>query len=282
MKILIADVLLAGKPNSDWKEGYVLKYAFENLGHECIVAGPHAEISEVYIPEISKNYDLVIISENYPAYSGWKWWNWSEVKIPKLFWAIDTHLVDYSPFVNGSNIDFVAFNNKCDMDKFNSNAKKIYMPYAVSKKHYDIEFNEPKKYDTTFIGGMTQDRESYINRFNIKHISAFGSDYVKEMKRSRICFNRSISHDLNAKYFEIIGSGTFMLTNKNDSFLEIVDNNESINKMIYNDDEDLRAKIDYYLKNEDEREYHAKIAKDYIFENHSFESRAKLILNNVL
>jgi spore maturation protein CgeB len=271
MKILIADIFLRGRPNQGWKEGYVLKYALENLGHECLVAGPDAEISELEIPNIANQFDLVIISENYPSYSGWKWWNWKEIKIPKLFWAIDTHIVNFKPF-----------NNKSDMDTMSIKSKKIWFPYAVSKYHYDIDFNESKKYDVTFIGGITNERQRLIDKFNIKHISAFGDDYVKEMKRSKICFNKSISHDLNAKYFEILGSGSFMLTNYNDSFFDFVEENSYIEKMFYIDENDLSKKIDYYLNNNEEREEIAKKANEYIIQNHTFESRIKIILDNVL
>jgi hypothetical protein len=282
MKILIADIFLRGRPNQGWKEGYVLKYALENLGHECLVAGPDAEISELEIPNIANQFDLVIISENYPSYSGWKWWNWKEIKIPKLFWAIDTHIVNFKPFIEDNSIDFVAFNNKSDMDTMSIKSKKIWFPYAVSKYHYDIDFNESKKYDVTFIGGITNERQRLIDKFNIKHISAFGDDYVKEMKRSKICFNKSISHDLNAKYFEILGSGSFMLTNYNDSFFDFVEENSYIEKMFYIDENDLSKKIDYYLNNNEEREEIAKKANEYIIQNHTFESRIKIILDNVL
>lgn len=282
MKILIADVSLRGRPNEGWKEGYVLKYALENLGHQAHVYGPDAEFSELEIPIVYKNYDLALITENYPSYSGWKWWNWSEIKIPKLFWAIDTHLVNFGNFIESSKIDYVAFNNRDDMDKIEVSAKKLWMPYAVSKKHYDIEFHEEKKYDVTFIGGITPERQKYLDNFKIKHISAFGNDYVKEMKRSKICFNKSIANDLNAKYFEILGAGTFMLTNENDSFFEFVEKNEYIEKMFYKNDDDLSDKIKYYLKNDDEREFIAKKANEYILNNHTFESRIKIILENVL
>jgi len=282
MRILIADVFLRGRPNEGWKEGYVLKYALENLGHQCDVYGPDADFSELEIPNVYKNYDLAIISENYPGYSGWKWWNWIEVTIPKVFWAIDTHLVNFVSFIDSNKIDYVAFNNKVDMDNMSINAKKLWMPYAVSKKHYNIDFDESKKYDLTFIGGLNEERQKYIDKFGIKHISAFGRDYVEEIKRSKICFNKSISHDLNAKYFEILGAGSFMLTNENKSFLEFVDNNEYIEKMFYYSDDDLQDKINYYLKNEDERDFITKKANEFILENHTFESRIKIILENVL
>lgn len=65
MKILIADVLIEGRDNYDWKEGYELCYAFRNKGHECDVAGPRSgQISDLDIPKIANNYDFIMITEN--------------------------------------------------------------------------------------------------------------------------------------------------------------------------------------------------------------------------
>lgn len=109
----------------------------------------------------------------------------------------------------------------------------------------------------------------------------FGQDYVREMQSSKICFNQSISYDINAKYFEIIGSGTFMLTNFNSNFHKFLDYNSEIEKMFYYNEQDLGDKIRYYLHNEEERESIAKSVKEYIFKNHTWENRAELILNNL-
>ena len=55
MKILISDVFLKGKSNSDWKEGYELFYAFKNLGYECDIAGVDGDIPETEIPKIDSS-----------------------------------------------------------------------------------------------------------------------------------------------------------------------------------------------------------------------------------
>lgn len=279
MKILIADVLLKGKPHSDWKEGYEFKYAFENLGHTCDVYGPNGELSETLILEKSNEYDFVLITENYPDFSLWKWWDWSKIQIPKIFWAIDTHLVDYSSFINLANINYVGFNNFSDIQKYNVKAKKFWLPYGISSKRY-IKDDLDKKYDVSFIGSMTPEREYYVKKYNINHFVAYGEEYVKKMKQSKICFNKSMSYDLNAKMLEIIGSGTFMLSNYSEEFLQSVDNNEHIKKMLYKDENEFYEKMKYYLQNESEREYISKSAQKYILENHTFENRAELILKN--
>lgn len=67
----------------------------------------------------------------------------------------------------------------------------------------------------------------------------------------------------------------------NSSFFDFVEQNPYIEKMFYLDENDLSKKIDYYLNNDDEREEIAKKAHDYIIKNHTFESRVKLILENI-
>jgi len=280
MKILISDVLLKDKLHSDWKEGWEFYYAFKNLGYDCEIAGKNCPIPETEIPNIANEFDLIIITENYPNYSGWSWWNWGEITTKKLFWAIDTHLVSYNNWIQRDRIDYIAFNNPDDMKKYNL-PNSFWMPYASSEKHYFKKYTTEKIYDIVFIGGMTEDRKRICDKFNIKHINAFGEDYVREMQSAKICFNKSMSYDINAKYFEILGSGSFMLTNFNENFFSYMDRNPFIEKMFYYDDDDLKSKIDYYLSHDDEREEIASKAHKYILENHTYESRAKLIISKI-
>ena len=280
MKILIADVLLAGKPNSDWKEGYELCYAFRSKGHECDVVGPNGLISENDIPKISHNYDLIIITENYHQYSGWTWWNWGSIDTPKLFWAIDTHLINFLPWVIESKIDYVAFNNPQDLDKYKLK-NSFWMPYAASRLHQMIQYSDVKVRDVVFIGGMLPERKKICDKFGIVHLNAYGPEYIKEMQSSKICFNQSMSYDINAKYFEILSSGSFMLTNYNEYFHKYMDYNTDIEKMFYYSEDDLGEKIKYYLENDSEREMIALNAKEFIYSKHSWENRVQLILDNV-
>lgn len=280
MKILIADVLLKGKPHSDWKEGYEFCYAFRKLGHECDVYGPNGDLSETEIPNVYKNYDFALITENYWSYSHWKWWDWKSIDIPKVFWAIDTHIVNYQSFIRDAKITHVAFNNKQDYDKYNLE-NSFWLPLGVSTTHFDVNYNLEKTRDISFIGGLTSDRKIICDKFDIECLNAYGNDYVKEMQKSKICFNQSISYDINGKYFDIIGSGSFMLTNYNEYFFEFVGRNEYIGKMFYHNENDLGDKIKYYLSNDDEREYIARNAREFIFKNHSYENRANIILNKI-
>lgn len=78
-----------------------------------------------------------------------------------------------------------------------------------------------------------------------------------------------------------LGSGTFILSNMNQSFLDFMDNNTPIREMFYIDDQDLDYKINYFLENEVERENIAKKAREYLFNNHSYEKRMEYLISNL-
>ncbi len=116
MKILMVDRYLKGRPNANWKEGFAFYYAAKNLGIECDIAGKDCDISEWEIPNIASNYDLIIISENYPHHDASGWWNWKSINTKKVFWAIDTHIETYNNWIKNHKIDYVAFNNYADFE----------------------------------------------------------------------------------------------------------------------------------------------------------------------
>lgn len=282
VRILCCDIRLAGKPHHDWKEGYELMYAFRKLGHQCDIAGPNSlQFSERDIPRIAHRYDLIIITENYPSAATWKWWNWGTIQTPKLFWALDTHLHNYRPLIDVGKFDYVAFGIKRDMMIYNL-PKSFPLYYGVSTTHQKDTTVYPKLYNTIFIGSLqvSPRRKELCDRFGIQHLQAFGTDYIKTMKQAKICFNNSITNDINAKYFEIMCSGTFMLTNFNQELVEFCDNNEDLRKCMYTTDEEIGEKIAYYLEHEQEREDIAKRLYDYVWEHHTWEARCNYILSN--
>lgn len=281
-RILICDRLLKDKPHSDWKEGWEMFYAFNHIGIECDIAGPDCPISETRIPIIQNMYDFIIVTENHFYDSpGWKWWQWKDIKIPKMFWAIDTHSLDFTHWLIDCKFDYVGLNNKNDLDKY-TQFKSFYFPYGISSKRYSRNLSLKKEYDIIFIGALNEERNRYINQFNIKHIESYGFDYIKEMQKSKICFNKSVSYDLNAKYFEIMASGTFMLSNFNPVLLDFLGNPTFVENMMYKTDEELKQKIDYYMIHEEEREDLAQTARNFILSNHSYESRCKFLIEKVI
>lgn len=276
MRILCADIRLAGKPHHDWKEGYELMYAFRNLGHICDVAGPNGyQYTEIDIPNIASKYDLIVVTENYPE-GVWEWWNWGSIQVPKIYWAIDTHVRTF-PWL--SQFDYVAYNIREHVKEPNG----FWMPYALSTVHQKIRNVYPKIYDTIFIGNLNVSprRKELCDKFGIRHMEAYGTDYIKTMKQSKICFNNSISTDINARYFDIMCSGSFMLTNYNQSLLDLFNGSPDLLACMYTTDEEIGVKIKYYLENEKEREEIASRLYEYVWTHHTWENRCNFILSKV-
>ena len=291
MRILCCDVRLAGKPHHDWKEGYELMYAFRGLGHTCDVAGPNGfEYSELDIPRIASSYDLIIVTENYPftrtdvVPTGWRWWRWDLISTPKVFWAFDTHIYDYRPLIQEGKFNHVLF-------AVARHHKEYVLPhsyvmyYALSRKHQFLDEVHAKQYDCIFIGtlGVSPRRKILCEQFGIIPLQAYGIDYFRTMKKARICFNNSMTGDINAKYFEIMGSGTFMLTNYNEELIDFVHEHvrDDLLACMYRTDEEIGEKIKYYLEHRDEREAIAKRLYDYVWAHHTWEARAERILTLV-
>lgn len=291
MRILCVDVRLAGKPHHDWKEGYELMYAFRRLGHTCDIAGPNGlRYTELDIPRIALFYNLIIVTENYPflhtdvAPRGWRWWNWGQITTPKLFWAFDTHLYDYRELIRSGRFNFVAFAVARHYREY-ALANSFVLYYALSRSHQFFNETYPKEYDCIFIGNLrvSSQRKHLCDKFGIRHMNVYGDDYFRTMKKSKICFNNSITNDINAKYFEIMGSGSFMLTNYNQEIIDFMDESvrEDLKSCMYKTEEEIGEKIAYYLEHEDEREAIAKRLYDHVWKHHTWESRCISLLNFV-
>ncbi len=266
-------------------------YAFRALGHKCDVAGPNGErYTELDIPLIAKFYDLIVITENYPfvntdtAPRGWRWWKWNMISTPKVFWAIDTHIIDYRQMIIDQRFNYVAFAIRRDWETY-AFPRSFVMHYALSRFHQYIPEIPPKEYDCIFIGSLSvSPRRKYLcDKFGIRHMQAYGRDYFLTMKKAKICFNNSMTGDINAKFFEIMGSGSFMLTNYNQEIIDFMDKSirDDLKACMYTTEDEIGEKIAYYLEHEDEREAIAKRIYDYVWANHTWESRCRTLLDFV-
>lgn len=294
MKILFVDRHLKGKPHAMCKEGFSLFDAAKDYGVTSELAGKDFKISETDIPEIANNYDLIVVSENYyKAKSetnglGWAWWDWKSIKTPKLFWAIDTHIKNYRPFIRSSKFDFVACNNKSDVayyakkNFFGKTPKAFFLPLAIRKDMYEVDHDVNAKHNISFIGSLiSEERKYYVSKYKMNHQMAFGHDYVKAMQASKICFNLSLSYDLNCKYFEVLGSGSFLLSNNSNDFMyELFDNN-LLSECIWKDEDEFAKKLNYFLNNNEERIRISSSLREHVLVNHTYHNRISEIIKNL-
>ena len=112
------------------------------------------------------------------------------------------------------------------------------------------------------------------------------ADYFQEMpyifKLSKINLNitlRSIQNAIPLRCMDILGAGGFLLSNYQvDLERHFIPGEEYI---YYENRKDLMDKIDYFLKNEEERAAIARNAHDKVAKEHTFDVRVKQILELV-
>jgi len=97
-------------------------------------------------------------------------------------------------------------------------------------------------------------------------------------KKSRIVFNDygeiAENTGVNQRLFEVLGLGTFLLTREAVNFRKSFPENIFVT---FRDEKDCLDKINYFLKNEKEREEIASAGQKYILENYRYEDLMKNI-----
>lgn len=167
--------------------------------------------------------------------------------------------------------------------------------------------NLEKKYDITFIGLPLSDkslRYEYIKFLKNKgvKIKLFGwawdkypefkdiysgplesKEMIKILNQSKInlCFSRNVYGEphLKGKVFEGGACKTFVLTEYCKDYLELFKEGKEI--IMFKGEDDLLKKIDYYLKNEKEREKIANLAYKKIMEKYNLEEQLKNIFKEI-
>jgi hypothetical protein len=160
-----------------------------------------------------------------------------------------------------------------------------------------------KKYNSTFVGGLGD--KFWINRtkcfrYLVKNTDilwwgyneeifpetdeirqrhrglASGLEMLQIYKDSKIVFNDygeiADGMGVNQRIFEVLGVGSFLLTRQADNL------NQRFPKDIFGtftDEKDCLDKINYYLKNEKEREEMAKAGQDYIMKHYNYKDLMK-------
>lgn len=157
----------------------------------------------------------------------------------------------------------------------------LYAQYVINRKITSLE-----RY--ALIHAITQhfsfDLFTPNKTFNMPNLTNHGTvDYYNQMplvfRQSKINLNislRSIKSGIPLRAFDIMGSGGFLLTNYQADFLD--DFVPGTDFVYYESQNDLLAKIDYYLLHEQEREEIARNGHDKIAAAHTFRHRIREML----
>jgi spore maturation protein CgeB len=124
--------------------------------------------------------------------------------------------------------------------------------------------------------------KKFINGAHLKT-----AEWVKLFSTSKIVFhshfqdplNLMPNYQVNPRVFEALACGSFLLVDDQKDISCFFKNGEHL--VIYKDMNDLRARVAYYLNNDDERKRIADCGRKEVLKKHTYKHRVKDIINTV-
>jgi len=208
-----------------------------------------------------------------------------EIQLPKEFQGFSFH-ENLDKYFHQNKYDLIfAFVTRIVEDlKANLKMEKVYfLPFCVDINKYK---NLNLKKDIDVMASFTTIPFFYPDRLKIHELiqnlgvktfikKVTRNDYIKTINRSKIFVNAGgLWKSLTMKFSEVLGCGTFFLTDKPRDFEKegFIDGKHLV---LYENLKDLEDKIKYYLEHDVERERIAKQGMEFVRENHSCAVRVK-------
>ena len=249
---------------------------FEQACRELGVAYDHAWVREAH--RLSGGYDLYLridhgdYREDLPAACR-----------PRAFYAVDTHLPKPWKRIRAlaNRYDLVCCAQRSGAQRLPNG---VWVPLGCDPSMHGADGGVPH-WDVGFVGtegGVPRKfylqalRERYPNSF-IGH--APHTQLGRIYGQAAIGFNYSIRDDINMRMFEILCSGTLLMTNglAHDD-LERLGFRHGVHFASYRSPVELFERIDYYLAHEAEREAMASQGHAEVIQRHTYRHRLERIL----
>lgn len=208
----------------------------------------------------------------------------SETPKPFAYWASDTHLgYDYRlSMAKKSDFAFCAQKRAVEDMKRDGVVNPIWLPHAVEPLAYPKIDLLTKKYDVCFVGHVnSQNRIDALDRLfrefpNFYYGQQLFENAARKFAESKIVFNISMLDDINMRTFEVMATGSFLLTNWIPTIEELFEDGKHL--VLYRSEEEMIDKVKYYLKHDEERERIAQAGYQEVISRHTIQHRVNRIL----
>lgn len=208
---------------------------------------------------------------------------------PAVFYAIDTHLKKPYKKIRRqvSHYDIVFCAQKQGVEKLRKDTKIDiqWLPLGCDPQIHK-KIDSLKKYTVGFVGSEARKflHGELIDAIRRKYPDSFlgGADFreIGEIySASKIGFNYSIRNDINMRIFEVMSSGTLLLTSqvKDNGFDELFTDRKNI--VVYKNKRELLYLLEYYLKNDSQRDAIAQAGYELVTSQHTYRHRVQTMFN---
>ncbi len=195
-------------------------------------------------------------------------------------YLIDSHLAFDLHLEHAENYDvvFTAHKPAVEMFKERGIENVFWVPPACDPELHE-EKAEKKLYDIGFVGSLNPERVHLLNelrqRFNTYYERCFLEKMAEVLSQSKIVFHNSAKNGLAMRVFEVLASGSMLLTDeaKGSGLTDLFQDRKHI--VIYRSEKELLELADYYLKNDDERKEIAAEGMKKVLNEHTYSHRAE-------
>lgn len=209
------------------------------------------------------------------------------IECKSAWYGIDTHM-DLQKHLHISrffDLTFIAQKEYVIYFQIKGFENVYWLPLA-----FDISMspNEPMEriYDIAFVGSVNRivhpERQNLILTLKNKYPNSFfgtleGEEMYKLYSQAKIVFNKSVNNDVNMRFFESIGNGAVLLTNKIDKngVEEIFEPN--FHYLEY-DESNILDVVDEYLKKQKDNSFNLI---EYVKKSHTYDHRVRFIVEQV-
>ena len=204
--------------------------------------------------------------------------NLESVPVPKACYLIDSHLnlAWHVQWARQFDHVFIAQREYIPAFREAGNKHVHWLPLGADPDIHRRATGE-KKHDIGFVGSLNTERRvrllNALEKFHkVTYQRCFWTDMADFFAESRIVFNNAIKNDLNMRLFEVMSTGTFLLTDNaaNSGQDEMFRGCEDLGQ--YTDDT-LVEMARYYLEHEEERERIAARGRRLIHRAHTYAHR---------
>jgi len=206
-----------------------------------------------------------------------------ESEIPKLFFAVDTHQHHQWHPQFSSVFDKTLVAQKDFLSLFRDySPEPAWMPLWATCTA--LAAAPVRDLDLVFVGTVDPvlhpERAKFFGAVNQKvPLSILSGDYLEPYSRAKIILNQVVNGDLNFRVFEALSSGALLVTPKiENGLLELFEDKKEIVCYENGNAEDAIEKIEYYLRNDKEREQIAEKGNQKALSLHQSKNRVERIV----
>lgn len=214
---------------------------------------------------------------------------------PLIYWASDTHLGYEHRLEMAKKSDIVFVAQKDAVERFSKDGvEAMWLPHAVEPRAYcdadDPTGTKPyelisKPYDLCFIGHISSsNRVEALDRMlrefpNFFYGQKLFNEAARKYAESKVVFNIAMKDDVNMRCFEVMGSKSFLLTDRVQSIEELFEDGKHC--VFYDNLDDAVEKAKYYITHDEERQKIAEAGYAHVMANHTIDHRVDTMLHQL-